>query len=62
MVREQAGEGAEGEGEAGFSLSRKPDDVGCWDHDLSRSQMLNRLNPPGAPAFYILYVLLHTLD
>ena len=36
--RKQGG-AAEGEGEAGSSLSRDPE--GLWDHDLSQRQMLN---------------------
>ena len=53
----QVGGGAEGEGETGSSLSRKPNE---WvsiprsqDHDLSWRQMLKQLSHPGAPVFFI---------
>lgn len=50
--REQAGEGAEGQVEAGSLLRREPDKgliPGPWDHDLSRKQMLHQLSHPGSP-------------
>ena len=52
MCKWEAGEGAEGEGEADSLLSREPYlglDPSSWDHDLRQRQMLNRLSHPGAP-------------
>ena len=43
-VREETQAEGVGEGEAGFPLSREPDeglDPRSWDHDLSRRQTLN---------------------
>ena len=40
-------EGAEGEGEADYLLSREPNEDSIpepWDHDLSQMQTLNQLN------------------